>query len=117
MFLHATVLAVLYAVLRAHDASEKCTVYFDFAFKRFVLGFSRQGFAQLVAKHEGSLVLNVQIAGELDSRHALCAVDEQADRGQQIDKCQLREAKIVPDVTENCAPQAAHLNLRRVGMS
>ena len=47
------------------------------------------GFAQLVGKDEGGLILDVQIAAKLESGNALGAIHEDRDCGEQIDERQL----------------------------
>jgi hypothetical protein len=64
-------------------------VHLDFAGERGVAGLCRHGLPQLVHQHERGLVLDVEVAGELNRRRALRCIHDQADRCEQIDEREL----------------------------
>lgn len=79
----ATVNAVLDIVRGADMTTEIGAINLDRAGDGHVLHFGRHGFTELVSQDEGSLVLHIQIAGELQGTMALGAVDEDRD-GEEV---------------------------------
>jgi hypothetical protein len=70
-------------------ATEIGTIHLDRITQPQLGGLGRQRLAQFVGKHEGRLVLHIEIAGELQGRCTLGRVHEQTDGSQQIDEGQL----------------------------
>ena len=93
MFRQAAVNPVGLLVLRADMTVHISAVHVDFTGKRLDHALLDQGFADLVRKHESSLVLDAQIAGELQSRNPLRGIGEDGDRGEINLQRQLMEGE------------------------
>ena len=93
MLRQATVNAVSLLVLRADMAVHVSAVHVDLAGKRFDHALLDQGFTDLVREHKSGLVLDAQIAGELQGRNALRSICENGDRRQVDPQWQLVEGE------------------------
>lgn len=65
---------------------------------------------------ESRLVLAVDIAGECNALMPLAPFTMMQIAASKSTNDILRDARMVPEVTENCLPQALHLKRRRVVM-
>ena len=78
----AAVDPVGFFVLRADMAVDVSAVHVNFAGQGLHLPLFHQRFTDFVRQDEGSLVLNIEIAGKLQGGNALHRVGEDGDRGQ-----------------------------------
>src|SRR5690606_33905668 len=96
VFGKTTVDTIFGKVRRADMAAEVCAVDLDFAVQLVVGNLSGQSLAQLVSQNERRLILDVQIAAELQGAEALNGVDEDADGSDQINERHLARGEDRP---------------------
>lgn len=85
----AAILAVRLLVRGLHVSAEIGSIDLDGAREFPGREFNRHRFAQFVGEDERGLVLHAEIAAQVKRRHALRAVDEDHDRGEQRREGQL----------------------------
>ena len=91
-----TVDPILFFVLRTDMAVDVSAVHVDLAGQGFRLPLFHQRFADFVRQDEGSLVLNIEIAGELQGGNALHRIGEDGDRAKIDLQRQFVESKDRP---------------------
>ncbi len=93
VFRQATINTVSLLVLRADMTVHISAVHVDLAGKRLDHALLDQGFADLVREHESGLVLDAQIAGELQGGNPFRGIGENGDRRQVDPQWQLVEGE------------------------
>jgi len=78
--------SILFEICGTHVSAEIGAVNFDGVAELRFSRLRRHCLAQFVHEHESGLVLNVEVAGELNGGHPLRGVHEHTDRPEEIDE-------------------------------